>query len=658
MAILSILDELKARFRPALVATVGGAAHDLDTYLEMIRPAQEAKFGDFQANMAMSLAKQAGKPPRELAQELVAKVELDDICLTREVAGPGFINLRLRDDWLAGRLGRSIQDERCGVGKVEPRTIVIDYSSPNVAKPMHVGHIRSTVIGDALDRVLRFLGHRVISDNHLGDWGTQFGMILYGYKHFVDPSQYQSNPVQELGRLYRLVHKLVGYFAAREELPQLDAQLAQKQAVLTRWEQTPATDKKRGAELQRAKKQCTDAQQERDDCIQKMQQMDNDPALKELLRTHPNIQQAVLEETARLHAGDAENLRLWKEFLPNCRDEIQRIYRRLDIHFDHELGESFYHDQLGAVVDRVIERGLARESNGAMCVFLDGFETPMIVRKSDGAFLYATSDLATIDYRVRKWNPDLILYVVDHRQSEHFEKLFAAARLLGYDRVELRHVKFGTILDEEGKPYRTRSGDTIGLEGLLDQAVAKAHQVICGLDDEKRGGRELTDEQRRQIADLIGVAAVKYADQSQNRESDYVYSFDKMVALDGNTITYLQYSFARVQGIFRRLSVDPATIRTTGAPILFAHPMDRALGLALAHFPQALLDVVADFRPNLLTGYLYELSKTFHQFFENCRVKDAETVELQTSRLELCDLTARTIKTGLSLLGIPVVERM
>jgi arginyl-tRNA synthetase len=655
---MSILETIKSRFRPVLMEFAPQTASAL---LEMIRPAQDSRFGDFQANFAMPLAKQLGANvvARELAMDVLNRVKLDDFCEPPQVAGPGFINLRIRDGWLVDYLDKAVADPRCGVRPAEPPcTYVVDYSSPNVAKPMHVGHIRTTVIGDALDHVLRFLGHRVISDNHLGDWGTQFGMIIYGYKHFVDRTEYEQHPVQELGRLYRLVNKLVGYFDARQQIPELRGQVQQREAQVARSKSLAESDKKKNAEIQRAQRQLNEAQDQLQETESRIRDLESDPQTSTLLAAHPRIADDVLRETALLHAGDAENLRLWHEFLPNCRDEIQRVYRRLNVRFDFEYGESFYHDQLHAVVQRCLDAGIARESNGAICVFLDGFETPMIVRKSDGAFLYATTDLATIEFRARTWNPDVILYVVDHRQSEHFEKLFAAARLLGYGRIDFRHIKFGTILDDQGKPFRTRSGDTVGLEGLLDQAVQKAHEVICKLDDEKRNGRELSDEQRARIAEVIGIGAIKYGDQSQNRESDYKYSLEKMVALDGNTITYLQYSHARVCGIFRKAEADRAEIRAATDSVQFALPADRALAMILAQFQQALLDVIVDYRPNLLTTYLYDLAKAFHVFFENCPVRDAETVPLRTSRLKLCDLTARIIEIGLSLLGIPVVDRM
>ncbi len=394
---MTLLANLQARFRQALAALTDRP----EPWLEMIRRAQDARFGDYQANFAMGLGKQLHKKPRDLAAEVVARLDVADLCQPPEVAGPGFINLRLKDQWLVGQLTAAVHDPRLGVEPAaQPRTYVIDYSAPNVAKPMHVGHIRSTVIGDALCRTLRFLGHRVISDNHIGDWGTQFGMIIYGYKHFLDLDAYRQQPVQELARLYRLVRQLV------EE--------------------------------------------------------------------HPQIASATQAETAKLHAGDAENHRLWQEFMPYCLEDIQRIYRRLDVHFDHALGESYYHAMLPGVVEELRRRSIARESQGAVCVFLEGQAAPMIVQKQDGAYLYATTDLATIRYRMEQWRPDAILYVVDHRQGLHFQQLFATARLLGYDQVELEHVTFGTVLGKDGRPFKTRAGDTVGLEGLLDEAIERA----------------------------------------------------------------------------------------------------------------------------------------------------------------------------------------
>ena len=312
----------------------------------------------------------------------------------------------------------------------------------------------------------------------------------------------------------------------------------------------------------------------------KLDRTRTDAAALERAEKHAGIADAVLEETAKLHAGDAENRQLWEEFLPKCRDEIQRIYSRLDVSFDEELGESFYHDQLATVVDELMGRGMARESEGAICVFLDGYDAPMIVQKKDGAFLYATTDLATIAYRMQRWNPDAILYVVDFRQGEHFGKLFAAAKAWGHQDVELAHISFGTVLGEDGRPFKTRSGDTVSLEGLLDQAVAQARQVVSANDDAKRNGPELTEQQRDHIANVIGHAAIKYADLSQNRTSDYVFSYDKMVAMQGNTATYMQYSYARIQNIFAKGGVDRQVLRTGPAVLAISEVKERNLAVA------------------------------------------------------------------------------
>ncbi len=580
---MSILHVLKDRFRPVLADLAGEA--DVEKALEMIRPAQDARFGDYQANMAMPLGKQWKRPPREIAAEIVERLQLDDLCETPSVAGPGFINLRLRDGALAARLESAAGDDLLRVPTAaSARSYVVDYSAPNVAKPMHVGHIRSTVIGDALCRVLRLLGHRVVSDNHLGDWGTQFGMILYGYKHFLDAQAHVEDPLGELARLYRHVRGL----------------------------------------------------------------MDTDEA----------IGKAVLAETASLHAGDPENRRLWQEFMPLCLAEIERMYERLGVRFDHTLGESYYHDRLPGLVDELVRAGLARRSEGALAVFLDGHKTPMLIQKQDGAFLYATTDLATIRYRMATFRPDAILYVVDHRQSLHFEQLFAVARKLGYLDVELTHVSFGTVLGEDGRPFRTREGDIVGLERLLDEAVRRAGEVVAANDDAKPGGPELSHEQRLRIAETVGIGALKYADLAQNRTSDYVFSFDKMLAMNGNTGTYMQYAYARVRSIFRKGGVDPASLLGSGASVRLDTPEERALGLQLLRLNEALDQVVADYRPNLLTSYLFDLAGRFTAFYEKHPVLKAQPDALRQSRLLLCDLTARTIKQGLALLGIDVVEQM
>jgi arginyl-tRNA synthetase len=656
---MNVLSTLKERFRSALASLAPDPAK-VDELLALVRPAQDAKFGDYQANFAMPLGKQLGKPPRDVATDIIANTSLADLCQPPEIAGPGFVNLRLRDDWLVEQLNRAVRDERLGIEPAsEPQKIVIDYSSPNVAKPMHVGHIRSTVIGDALARTLRFLGHRVITDNHLGDWGTQFGMIIYGYKHFVDRPAYEANPVAELGRLYKFVHRLVDYRESLKTLPTATQRLTDRTVELERLKAQPKTgdkaaDKKSAqalAKVQDAVKQLTD---EVAALQTKIAAIENEPPLAAIAAQHANIDQAVLEETARLHGDDAENLRLWHEFLPNCRDEIARVYRRLNVTFDHELGESFYHDRLAGVVAMLREKGLAQDSQGAVCVFIDGFDTPMIVQKRDGAFLYSTTDIATIQYRLETWQPGLILYVVDHRQSEHFEKLFAVARKCGYDRVRLEHVKFGTVMGADGRPYKTREGTAAGLESLLDEAVVRALAVVAETDTDNH----LSPAQKREIAEVVGIGALKYADLSQNRTSDYTFSYDKMLLMNGNTATYMQYSYARVRSIFAKGGIDPAELRASGAKIMLTMDAERALGLQLLRLAEGLAEVEAEFMPHYLTGYLFDLAKAYSTFFEKCPVLKAETEDLKRSRLLLCDLTARTIRLGLSLLGMEVVERM
>jgi len=667
---MSILAELKNRFAPVLRDLTDDAPH-VPELLDMIRPAQDPKFGDYQANFAMPLKARLNRPPREIAQEAVDRVDVSDICEPPEIAGPGFINLRIKDTWLVDRLGGALGDERLGIETVgSPRTFVVDYSAPNVAKPMHVGHIRSTVIGDSICRTLRFLGHRVVSDNHIGDWGTQFGMIIYGYKHFLDAKAYEEDAVTELARLYKLVRKILDYWDGKQKLPAGDQKIAELETAVATVKQKvedaagdKKAEKKAGKELRRAEAQLADAKKGQAELVEKIEDFESSPQQLALATEHAEIGQFVLEETAKLHADDPENIELWKTFMPACREEIERVYGRLDIKFDYEYGESFYHDRLAPVVEAFKTEGLAEESDGAQCVFFDEFDTPMIIQKRDGAFLYATTDLATIQYRLETWQPDAILYVVDHRQSEHFGKLFAAARQwLADDEqfkdLELTHVKFGTVLGEDGRPFKTRAGDTVGLEGLLDEAVARALKVVSENDDRKPEGAEFSDDDRQTISETVGIAALKYADLSQNRESDYVFSYDKMLALNGNTATYMQYAYARVRNIFAKGNVDIQSIKGVDAAVALGEPAERALTLELLKFADALESVVSDYRPNQLTSYLFDLADRYSTFYQNCPVLKADTEAQRNSRLLLCDLTARTLKQGLALLGISVIEKM
>ena len=657
---MNALELLKSRFAEALIATLGTDAgvDQIDSLLGMIRPAQDDKFGDYQANCAMPLGKQLGKSPRGVATDLLERLELDDLCSKVEIAGPGFINLTLSDEWLKGQLATAVGDDRLGVLKTAtPRTVVIDFSSPNVAKPMHVGHIRSTVIGDALSKIHRFLGHTVITDNHLGDWGTQFGMIIYGYKHFVVPQSYDANPVSELGRLYKYVRVIMDYHAAVAKLPEVHDTIAKQQAALSRIQSEDHADNKAKAKQQkkdiaRLNEKLTAQQELVSGLISTIEAVKSDSTLYAVAKEHPQIGQSVLAETVKLHEGDAENKGLWDKFLPYCLEDIQRLYSRLNVEFDHILGESFYHDQLGGVVEEFIEKKLARESDGAICVFLDGYEAPMIIRKKDGAYLYPTTDLATIQHRINEWQADAMLYVVDHRQGDHFDKLFDAARLWGHEDVELTHVSFGTVLGEDGKPFKTRAGDTVGLEGLLDEAESRALAVAI----EQNG--QLEETRQKEIGRVVGIGALKYADLSQNRSSDYKFSYDKMLALRGNTATYLQYANARVHGILRNLDITLESLQNNPAEFIFQEPVERQLAVQIVRYGEVLNDVLIEYKPNLLCNYLFDLAQQYARFFDQCPVKDAPTPALQTSRLQLSYLTAGTITGGLELLGIEVLDRI
>ncbi|MGB4727407.1 MAG: arginine--tRNA ligase [Thermogutta sp.] len=657
---MNVLSELRKRFSAILTDYVESP----EEFLKLIHPSQDDRFGDYQADLVMPLAKRLGRKPRELAEELVNRLDVSDMAHPPEIAGPGFINFRLRDEYLEQLLERLVQDPRLGVPLAEkPETIIIDYSAPNVAKPMHVGHIRSTVIGDALYRTLRFLGHRVISDNHIGDWGTQFGMIIYGYRHFLNAEAYQQNPVQELARLYRLVRQLIDYHESVQKQAEIKRQLEEKEAALADLRNqlqnmTEAERKKMTRKLRQLESEVAQLQDDLSEIRTKIEAVECDETLRRAAMEHTDIGQKVLQETAKLHAGDPENLKLWREFLPHSLDEMNRIYKRLGIQFDFTLGESFYHDRLGALVDQLLKLGIAQESEGAICIFFPDIEAPMIIRKQDGAFLYATTDLATLCYRMETWKPDTILYVVDFRQSLHFQQLFAVARKLGFDQVKLVHVSFGTVLGEDGRPFRTREGDTVGLESLLDEAVRRAAEIVNANDDAKSNGPELSPEERRRVAEVVGIGAIKYADLSQNRTSDYVFSYDKMLAMTGNTGTYMQYAYARIQNIFAKGGVSAEAIRQFDGKIRLKHPAERALGREILRFPEAIELVVEDYRPNQLTAYLFGLANRFSTFYENCPVLQAENAAERQSRLQLCDLTARVIRQGLELLGIEVVPKM
>ena len=614
---MNVLERLRTQF--AAAAPEGG---DPSAFAAAVRASTDPKFGDYQANGCMAFAKASKKNPREVAAAVAERVDLEPLAGRPEIAGPGFLNVRLHDAWLAAQLSTLLADDRLGlVPPAAPKTVVVDYSSPNVAKPMHVGHIRSTVIGDALARFYTALGHKVVRDNHLGDWGSQFGMILWGWKHHRDEAAYAADPVGELARLYRLAQEKIKYF---KNLPDpFDPRQFQRSQKNLRYI----------AELAELGNLATDQ-------------------ASALVVHGKEVEEAARAETAKLHAGDPENRRLWAEFMPHCLKALEAVYDRLDAHFDVQLGESFYDPMLADVVTDLQAKGLAVESEGATVVFTDETKAPFLVRKSDGAFNYATSDLATIKYRVETWDPDLVLYVVDHRQSDHFKQLFEVARRWGYDKPGLEHVAFGTILGTDRRPFKTRSGDVVGLESLLDEAVSEARKVV----DENSA--ELPEEERKEIAEIVGLGAIKYADLSQNRLSDYVFDWKKMMAMNGNTGAYLQYAYARIRSIFRRGGFEPERIRSGNPAILLDTPAERALGVRLLRLPETLELAAAELKPNILTDYLFALAEEFSTFFEQCPVLKAETDALRDSRLALCDLTGRTLKFGLGLLGIAVAERM
>lgn len=658
---MNILRLLKIRFSEVL----GDFTEEIGPYLEMIRPAQDVRFGDYQANFAMPLAKRNGTIPREVALRVIDKLDVTEVCSAVEIAGPGFINLTLLDGWLEKQVNAAAGDERLGVPPVpQPRTIVVDFSSPNVAKPMHVGHLRSTVIGDALVRTLRFLGHTVIADNHIGDWGTQFGMIIYGFKHLVDPKGYEADAVGELARLYRLVNQLCDYHDAIAALPEAESRVTVMAAALRDAESRFDTkDARAQKELKKQRAEVSAAQTELASLQQKIALVNGDASLKSDADKHPDISRLAREETAKLHAGNLENQRLWDEFLPQCLQALQRVYDRLDIHFDLALGESYYNPFLADVVAQLEQQQLARESNGAVCVFVEGHSAPFIVRKGDGAYTYATTDLATIRYRVETLQADTLLYVVDARQGEHFKLLFATARKWGYNTIDLQHVSFGTVMGQDGRPYKTRSGDTVGLESLLDEAVAKASEIVAANDAARTDSAgnpapELTEELQQEIAEMVGIGGIKYADLMHNRESDYIFDADKMLAMTGNTATYLQYAHARIQGIFRKGAIDPIVFRSQPAQIRIGEPAERALSLKLCRYAETLDAVAADSRPNVLTQYLFELAGDLTSFYDQCPVLRAPDAAIRNSRLHLCDLAGRILAHGLSLLGISAPTQM
>ena len=582
---------LAQRVRGAIVASFGPGYDDADP---LIRP---SSFADFQANAALPLAKRAGRPPAEIARELVGHLDVADVCAEPVVSGPGFINLTLREDWIADQATLMLGDARLGLAPAaRPQTVVVEYSSPNIAKEMHVGHLRTTIVGDAIARVLEFAGHRVIRDNHVGDWGTPFGMLI---EHLLD----------------------VG-----EDSPE---------AALLR------TDPNAFYQAARRK-------------------FDSDPEFADRAR----------KRVVDLQGGDPDTLLHWEELVDLSKDYLHRVYGRLGVTLtDSDIrGESFYNDLLADTAARLEDKGIAVHSDGALCAFPPGFTgregkpLPVIIRKRDGGFNYATTDLATIRYRIDDLHCDRAIYVVGSDQSLHFQQVFAVAKQAGWipPGAVFEHAKIGLVLGPDGNRLRTRSGDNVQLSDLLQEAVDRARGILEEVEAAGRfGTAELGD-----VAEAVGIGAVKYADLSTARESAYVFDWDRMISFRGNTGPYLQYANARLHSIFRRAAEEgPAGSGTEGSAasasgIAVTAGPERALALRLLGFGATVTQVGQTAEPHRLCAYLFEVASLFTTFYEECPVLKAEPQSLRASRLALCALTLRVLSTGLGLLGVPAPERM
>jgi len=542
-----------------------------------LTPATDPRFGDYQTNAALVLGKQRGENPRTLAEKILAGIDVSDLCEPPTVAGAGFINFTLRSDAVAKKAGELLPDERLGVAKASStKRIVIDFGSPNVAKPMHVGHIRSTVLGDALARVASLLGHEVIRDNHIGDWGTQFGMVIYGWKNLLDQQSLQRDPLAEIVRIYKETN--------------------------------------------------------------------------ERATGDPQVREACRQELVKLQAGDKENIDIWNECVAFSMQDFDHVYRLLDIHFDIQCGESFYNDRLPGVVDRLLKSGIAEISEGAVCVFFRDIpqlaDKPCIIRKRDGGFNYATTDVATVDYRINDLKADTVWIVTGAPQILHFRQIFEIARREGY-KADFRHITHGSILGEDRKLMKTRSGENVPLREFLDEACKRARKII----EEKNP--DFSEADKADIAQKIGISAVKYADLSQYRMTDYVFSWDRMLSLQGNTAPYLQNAYVRIRSIFRK-SGEPAP---KVDKLILRDPSEINLAKRICQFAEIVPQVLNDFRPNILANYLFELGNSFHTFYEACPVLKSDE-PVRGSRLALCDLSGRVLQRGLDLLGIKVPEKM
>lgn len=569
-----------------------------DATLPELLAIDSSQKADLQSAAALQLARALKRPPREIAEVIAASLRAHAAVARAEIAGAGFVNVTLRDAWLAARVEDCLTLRDVGGG----RCVVIDYSSPNVAKPMHIGHIRSTILGEAIKRVLKAVGYVTVADNHLGDWGTQFGKLIVGWKRWVDRGAFEADPIAELLRLY------VKY--SEEEKRQ------------------------RGESTSRV--------------------VEEDPAGNE--QDAPEILREARAELVKLQAGDPENVALWEKFIAVSKREFERVYERLGVRFDVTLGESFYNDRLAATVDRLLAEGIAVHDQGAVVVHFDEVRdgealTPLLVRKADGGFLYGTTDIAAVLYRIERWNPARIVYVTDERQQLHFKQLFAVARRLGV-RTSLEHVWFGLMRLPEGT-FSTRDGNVIGLEALLDEAERRALDVARECNERRSPDDRLDDAAVREVARVVGLGAVKYNDLSRDRTTLVTFTWDKALALTGNTAPYLQYAHARLCSVLRKARAQGLTSGAVGS----LQPSERALVMKLLAFGGVVEEVARLLKPHLLCEYLYELATTFSTFYNDHPVLQSEGA-VRASRLRLVEHTASVLREGLTLLGIEAPERM
>ncbi|WP_372797847.1 arginine--tRNA ligase [Pontiella sp.] len=542
-----------------------------------VTPTNQEKFGDYQCNAAMVLSKKLKKAPRDIAQQFVDAAELPDFIEKIEIAGPGFINFFLTNHAISDYIQALENDPALGAEQVGGgKKVIIDYSSPNVAKSMHIGHIRSTVIGNAIDRLYRFLGYDVIADNHLGDWGTQFGLMLIGYREFVNEEALAEAPVEELERIY-----VASYNKSKE-----------------------------------------------------------DDSWRDLAKT----------ELVKLQQGDEENRKLWEKFIELSIGEFNKIYDRLDVKFELYRGESFYNDRLPKIIEALEKKDLAVESDGALIVDLEEDGMPIcIVRKSDGGYNYATTDLATVQSRIEEFNPDRIIYVTDERQQLHFKQFFRISEKLGME-ANLVHVWFGLMRLPEAT-FSTREGNVIKLAALLDEAEARALEMV------KSSSPDMPEEQQKDLAKAIGIGAIKYTDLSQNPQSLVTFTWEKALNMEGNSAPYLQYAYARISSVYDKWKAQFPDMDLDECSLNIKHEIERRLAVKLSRFPAAVRAAADNYRPNIMADYLYDLAQIYSSFYQNVPFLKAEQ-GVRESRIRLCRSTARTLKQGLSLLGIETRERI